>query len=106
MGEMNRTASIHPQPGGFAESQPTIATLQCDVVPFAGWLTDRPDHAEVSNRGSASSLASLERRHTMPALDRRIGVSQSHDARTNDGNVQWFSHGIATSAACPTHEPK
>jgi hypothetical protein len=59
---------------------------------LAGRLADRPNHAEIADRRTACSSVPLKENDPPAPLCQNVGVRQSKDASTNNGNIRSPGH--------------
>jgi hypothetical protein len=79
------------KPCGTENFQPQLPAQQCHLVHLAGWLPNRPDHPEITDRGSAGSQAPFKDIDLVPTPRRDVGMGKAENPRTYDGDLHGKS---------------
>src|SRR5262245_24666437 len=87
---MHRATAIVPQVGGGEQLVPESQTLAGEVAQRALGLTDRPEHAEVADRGPLSPWGAVEHEHAPAAPGGRMRQGEADDAGPDDDVIDSF----------------
>jgi hypothetical protein len=94
MGDMQGPGWTITQAGRRQSLQPDLAAPQSHLVHRAGWLTDRPDHSEVTYRSAGCLIGPFEKNHAFTGARKYISLRQAQHPSTYHCDVGPFLHEV------------